>query len=98
MVGSIRKLRLLWMQIALVAALVAATVAIAPSDRAQAETCAFPFTPTSYEDLKDRQLFLDTIELAANNLLFPGDPYFGVPDIQIGQRASRCCTPMLFRI
>jgi hypothetical protein len=58
-----------------------------------AEQCAFPFTPTAYEDLKDRKLFLNTIELAAFNKLFPGDPYFGLPDIEIGPREARTTQP-----
>jgi hypothetical protein len=51
--------------------------------------CVFPFTPTTYEDLKDRKLFLDTIELAAFNLLFPGDEYFGLPELELGPRENR---------
>jgi hypothetical protein len=57
------------------------------------ETCVFPFTPTTYESLKDRKLFLDTIELAAFNLLFPGDPYFGLPDVELGPRDNRTTEP-----
>jgi hypothetical protein len=63
-----------------------------PAATARAD-CAFPTAPTTYEGLKDRQLFLNTIELAANNLLFPGDPYFGVPEIQVGPRNSRYKEP-----
>ncbi len=51
--------------------------------------CAFPFQPTTYEDLKDRHLFLDTIDLASFNLLFPGDPFFGLPMLKNGPRAAR---------
>jgi hypothetical protein len=39
--------------------------------------------------LKDRGLFLDTIDLAAHNMLFPGDPFFGVPALEVGPRDSR---------
>ena len=81
------------MQIALVATLLSATLALQPIKTARADQCAFPFTPTAYEDLKDRHLFLDTIDLAANNMLFPGDPYFGVPDIQMGTRGARYTIP-----
>jgi hypothetical protein len=38
--------------------------------------------------MRDRTLFLDTMDLAAYNMLFPGDPYFGLPDIEVGNRAS----------
>jgi hypothetical protein len=72
----------------LVASLVAATLALQPSEGAEADGCAFPFTPTTYEGLRNRQLFLDTIELAAFNMLFPGDPYFGLPDLEVGGRFS----------
>ncbi len=90
MVGSTRNLRLfLGMQIALVATLLSAALVLVPTKPARADQCAFPFTPTAYEDLKDRKMFLDTIDLAANNMLFPGDPYFGVPDIQYGPRGAR---------
>ena len=57
--------------------------------RAEADQCAFPFTPTSYEDLKNRDLFLDAIELAAFDMLFPGDAYFGLPEIEFGPRSAR---------
>jgi hypothetical protein len=65
-----------------------------PAPSAQAD-CAFPVTPTTYEDLKDRGLFLDTIDLAAFNMLFPGDPYFGIPDLELGDRSNRTTQPGL---
>jgi len=55
--------------------------------------CAFPFVPVTYETLKDRRLFLDTIDLAAFNLLFPGDANFGLPNLATGPRASRAQEP-----
>jgi hypothetical protein len=55
--------------------------------------CAFPTAPITYEGLKDRQLFLTTIDLAANNMLFPGDPYFGIPDLEFGPRNNRQTSP-----
>jgi hypothetical protein len=74
--------------------LLLATAAMATPDRARAEGgCVFPFTPTTYEDLKDRRLFLDTIELAAFNFLFPGDAYFGIPDLEMGPRDARYAEP-----
>ena len=59
-----------------------------PAGRVRAD-CAFPFTPTTYEDLKNRELFLTTIELAAFDMLFPGQPYFGLPDLEYGPRDKR---------
>ena len=88
-VGFIPNLRpLVALKALLTASLVAATLALQPAGGARAEGCAFPFTPTAYEGLRDRKLFLDTIELAAYNMLFPGDPYFGLPAIEIGGRGS----------
>jgi hypothetical protein len=70
------------------------TAAVATPDRARAEGgCVFPFTPTTYEDLKDRRLFLDTIELASYNFLFPGDAFFGIPDLEMGPRDARYTEP-----
>ena len=71
------------------------SVAQTPSDTDPALTpsCVFPFTPTTYEDLRDRKLFLETIELASFNYLFPGDPYFGLPDIEYGSRDARVTMP-----
>jgi hypothetical protein len=93
LVGSSRKLRPFGAQIAFALVLFGIAVAFQPAPRAGADQCVFPFTPTAYEDLKDRHLFLDTIELAANNLLFPGDPYFGLADIEVGPRNNRFSEP-----
>ncbi len=76
----------------LFALVVGALAALRPAQTAHAD-CAFPFTPTAYEDLRDRQLFLDTIELAAFDMLFPGDPYFGLPEIEVGPRSDRTMGP-----
>lgn len=51
--------------------------------------CAFPFAPVTYETLKNRKLYLDTIDLAAFNMLFPSDPTFGVPLLANGPRSAR---------
>jgi hypothetical protein len=82
-------------RIAVVAAVALAAVPLAllqPSKPARAD-CLFPTAPITYEGLKDRQLFLNTIDLAANNMLFPGDPYFGVPDLEFGPRNNRQTVP-----
>jgi hypothetical protein len=77
----------------LAAAMVALTAFTAMPSRTARADCVFPIAPTSYEALRDRQLFLDTIELAAFNMLFPGDPYFGLPDLQFGPRNNRQTKP-----
>ena len=85
----------LHLRLGLAGALVLGLSALAPARTAPAaaEGCAFPFTPTAYEDLKDRQLFVDTVELAAFDMLFPGDPYFGLPELDFGPRAARLREP-----
>ncbi len=92
MAGSTRKLKLglllLPLPLVLAGMLFGALAALKPANTAQAD-CVFPVTPTTYEDLKDRQLFLNTIDLAAYNMLFPGDDYFGLPKIEIGTRNDR---------
>jgi hypothetical protein len=93
LVGLTRKLRPLTALKALLAvSLVATTLAVQPAEPLAAEDeeqgCAFPFTPTTYEGLRNRELFLDTIELAAFDMLFPGDPYFGLAPIEVGLRDS----------
>ena len=96
MVGSIRSLpRPVALKVLFAGALLALTLALGPPPAVQAEEegCAFPFTPTAYEDLRDRNLFLSTIELAAFNMLFPGDPYFGLTEIEMGPRDSRTLEP-----
>src|SRR4029078_4111618 len=60
---------------------------------ASADTCAFPFTPTTYEGLKDRQTFLTAIELASYNLLLPRDKDFALPDLKVGPRNARKAEP-----
>ena len=76
------------LKVLLALSLVAGSLLLQPTKETRAEGCAFPFTPTTYEGTRDRKLFLDTIDLAAYNMLFPGDPYFGLPDIEVGNRAS----------
>jgi hypothetical protein len=60
---------------------------------ASADSCAFPFKPTTYEDLKNRSQFLQAIDLASFNLLFPGDKDFGIPDLKVGPRNARSTMP-----
>ena len=70
----------------LLTVLVASTGARATTAQA---ACAFPSPPATYQDLQDRQLYLQTIDLAGFNLLFPGDSYFGLPDLKDGPRQKR---------
>jgi hypothetical protein len=72
---------------------IAGIAALLPRPAPAQAACAFPFTPTTYEDLKNRQIYLQTIELAGFNMLFPGDPFFGVPDLDVGARQNRGRVP-----
>ncbi len=93
--------RALALKVVLVVALVGVTLTLPRSQGAHADEpaantsvpCVFPFTPTTYEGTRDRKMYLDTIDLAAFNMLFPGDPYFGLPDIAVGPRDNRWTQP-----
>ena len=69
--------------------LAAAFAALPQPGRPVAARCAFPSTPDTYEGTQDRSLYNTTIELAAFNMLFPDDPFFGLPPIERGLRNSR---------
>ena len=92
MAGLITRVRRYSLGIAAAVLLVLAFGIARPTPAARAD-CIFPTAPITYEGLKDRQLFLNTIDLAANNMLFPGDPYFGLPDLEFGPRNSRQKAP-----
>jgi hypothetical protein len=55
----------------------------------RADACAFAVTPTAYEGPKDRSLDLAAMDLAAFNLIAPGDTYFGLPRLAKGPRQVR---------
>jgi hypothetical protein len=55
----------------------------------RADACAFAVAPTAYEGPKDRSLDLAAMNLAAFNLIDPGDPYFGLPRLAKGPRQVR---------
>src|SRR3990170_3890086 len=82
----------LWLIGALAAGLGLALLAEAVSPAAKAQACAFPEDPTTYEGSQDRSLFLTGLDVAAFNMLLPGDPYFAVPPIETGLRDDRTTT------
>ena len=55
----------------------------------RAEACAFLRTPDTYEGDRLRTRYLEAMDAAGANALFPGDPYFGLPLIDIGLRGAR---------
>lgn len=64
-----------------------------PGDRplggGRAEACAFLRTPDAYEGDRQRARFLEALDAAGQNALFPGDEFFGVPPLQVGARGAR---------
>ncbi len=55
----------------------------------RADACAFAVTPMAYEGPKDRSLDLAAMDLAAFNLIAPGNTYFGLPRLEKGPRQVR---------
>lgn len=76
--------RLLLVSAFLVAAWAASSLA-AP----QAQGCAFPTAPTTYEAGLDRGAYLIGLELASYNMIAPDDTFFGTPMVEIGTRSDR---------
>ena len=74
--------------LAVVAAVAAALAATATAPHA-AEGCAFLRRPFAYEADQARRTYLDAIDAASVNQLLPGDPYFGLPAIEVGGRNAR---------
>ncbi len=80
---------LLWLAGAVAVVLGLALLAGGP---AKAGACAFNDPPTTYEGPQDRSLFRTALDLAAFNMLLPGDPDFGLPPIEMGLRGQRTTT------
>lgn len=55
----------------------------------RAGACAFSVVPYAYEGPKDRSLNLKAMDLAAYNMIAPGDPFFGLPRLEKGLRGNR---------
>lgn len=54
-----------------------------------AHACAFLRTPSAYEAEQGRSRYLATMDAASVDALLPGDPYFGLPRIEVGHRGRR---------
>jgi hypothetical protein len=74
--------------LALLVALVLVGAAI-PSQVPRTEACAFLRSPAAYEADQTRTAYLAAIDAASINALFPGDPFFGLPAVRTGPRATR---------
>jgi len=84
-------------QAGLLAALVALS-ALAPfrASTPAARACAFVNAPTTYETTEDRKLYLKAMDLAGFDLLFPKDPFFSQPSIEMGTRNNRTKAPEVY--
>jgi hypothetical protein len=60
-----------------------------PESQAVSGGCVFSLAPTTYEGSQDRSLYRNAVDLAAFNMLLPGDTYFGLPPLETGLRGSR---------
>ncbi len=77
--------RLLIVALVLLAAYAASNTAATP----RANACAFAHTPTTYEAAQNRGAYLTGLNLAAYNMLFPTDAFFGTARIDTGTRTDR---------
>ena len=82
--------RALWLPALTVAVALLAAGAAGAGDHANA--CAFLRTPYTYEADQGRDTYIAALDAASVNALFPGDPFFGLPTIEIGTRSSRSDT------
>jgi hypothetical protein len=54
-----------------------------------AQACAFVDPPTTYETTEDRKLYMQAMDLAGFDMLFPDDTFFSQRSIEVGTRDSR---------
>jgi len=72
----------------------AATPTPAPTPQSPAG-CAFPgAVPQAYETGEDRALYLQAMDLAGYNMLWPGDPFFASAGVEVGLRNNRTSGPV----
>lgn len=71
------------------AALLLALAVLTPSLATRASACAFLRTPQAYEADSGRTAYFQAMDAAATDNIFPGDPNFGMPAVEVGTRASR---------
>jgi hypothetical protein len=58
--------------------------------------CAFVDPPLTYETTEDRRLYMQAMELAGFDMLFPRDKFFSQPSIEVGARESRVSSPDVY--
>lgn len=54
-----------------------------------AQACAFVDPPTTYEATEDRKLYMQAMDLAGYDMLFPNDTFFSQASIETGARDNR---------
>ena len=86
------------MRLTVFGALLVALAALAPGGRRspRAEACAFPTPPTTYETTEDRRLYMDTMDLAGYDMLFPRHAFFSQTALDIGPREARTTAPEIY--
>jgi len=62
----------------------------------RASSCAFAEAPQTYETTEDRRLYMEAMDLAGNNQLFPGDPFFSQLSQASGPRGARTSSPDVY--
>ena len=68
-----------------------------PTHRTPAvRACAFVDPPLTYETTEDRRLYMQAMELAGFDMLFPKDRFFSQPSIALGTRQSRGSSPDVY--
>ncbi len=73
----------------LAGALLVLALGAMPQTSERAEACAFLRVPHAYEADQARTTYANTMNAAAVDALFPGDPIFGLPPIETGARSAR---------
>lgn len=61
-----------------------------------AEACAFVHPPITYETTDDRLLYMDAMDLAGYDMLFPRDRFFSQQHIEVGTRQNRTNSPDVY--
>jgi hypothetical protein len=68
-------------------------LAATPAATPRAQACVFLRDPHTYEADAARTGYFAAMAAASADALFPGDPFFGLPDVETGARATRTAGP-----
>ncbi len=79
------------------AMLASLVVGLLPAQRVRVvQACAFVDPPLTYETTEDRRLYMQAMELAGFDMLFPKDRFFSQPSIAVGAREARVSSPDVY--